>query len=1201
MSLNATLYFPTRIFAPVHSFNPSPFMISLLSRTALARTALGLIALTLVVSAHADTASVVTAANTLLSSSTAAGTSTSVQTGSYTLAICKQWTNLPGGTRNGPTIGGGPASLSTDLSNTVPSGQTLSPRAAAIALCQAALSSVGYNTMNEIRNADDVIRATDNTQSWNFGNYHIAILGTPSTTSAWMLQISGHHLTYNITYNAPYVSATPMFIGTEPPEYFSIGTDLTTSEKTVVVGTVNGTTTYFVAYPYNSSSSTTSTTTDPGISSGTHRAPLELQRAAVCNLADSIQADANVSSAGKLSGTFSDVVMGVTNSGDGNFPFINTTPTYPTGTTGRGVLFSSLNVTEQAYVRAMIEAWVNTQASDVSTSLLADYENPAALAQTYVGYQVGAGSADGGATRCNFDPYINQEATPLNSQNSYLRVDGPRVWIEMVVQAAVAFRNQSFVHYHSLWRDKLADYGNEFGGYLDTTSTSTTYTRPTITSQPASSTVGSGGSDTFSVTATGTAPLTYQWYQNSTAISGATGSSYTVSNAAGANGGSYYVVVSNLYGAATSSTAALTYASATPVITTAATLPAGMVGTAYTQTLAASGGTSPYTWMLASGSLPDGLSLSSAGVLAGTPNTGGAYSFLVAVTDNASNMTTATFSLIIEASPTVVTGAATAVGSDTTQATLNGTVNPNGYESTGWLEYGTTSSYGSTTRALSADTAESYSSWSYGTTGGTNLGAPTFLEGSSGGIFLANASTTSSRQIDGNESFAVYSSSGTQAMYRVLASPQQVGEYTLSARFDLSNATAFTGFNIKSAPGATFGANEMLSFGLLPAAGSKAIYVHGSTYQIINLGTDLRGSIINFKLDYDTVTGAYTLGAKLSTSTTYTSVSGTLESYGSPVADLGFGNFNSGTTQNLIFDDLSVGASPSLGSGTAPVTLSSTATGLTANTTYHFRAVGQNSAGTVYGADQSFATNIVTVAASAPDAYEEGPTAGDFTITQTGSASLPVAYNLGGTAALNSRYTIASSPFTLAAGSTSGMLAVTPIPNDQYDGDQTVVLTLAAGNYLIGGTGTATVTIHDKPFDAWKYANFGSNANNAAISGPLADPDGDGIPNLIEYALNRTPTVPDATSLLTLGSETDISTGLNYLTASYSRRISAPDITYYVDVSSDLVTWNSGSAYTTDESVTADGNSVTETVKVRILSSTDQNPRMFVRLRISQP
>ena len=563
---------------------------------------LGLATVLLLGAAHgrADTASVVMAANTLIATSVASGASPTVKTSTYTLAIAKQWTNLPGGTRNGPTIGGGPAALSTDLSATVPSGQSVSPRAAAIALCQAALSDAGYNTMNEIRNADDEIRSTDNSQSWNYGNYHVAVLGTPSTTTPWMLQISGHHLTYNITYNGPYVGATPMFIGTEPTKYYTIGTDLTTTQKAVVKGTINGVTTYLVSYPYNASSSTTSTTTDPGISSATVRAPLETQREAVSALATSLQADTTNASAAKLTGTFSDVVLGVTNSGDGNFPFINTSATYPTGTTGRGVLYSSLTATEKAEVKTMIEAWVKTQAADVSASLLADYESDAALAQTYVGYQVGAGSADGGTTRCNFDADIYTEATPINSQNSYLRVDGPRVWIEMVVQASVAYRNQNLVHYHSLWRDRLADYGNEFGGFLDTASTSTTYTRPTITTQPASYSASSGGSATFSVAATGTGTLTYQWYKDAVAISGATASTYTVSDATSDTAGSYYVVVTNAYGVTTSSSGTLTVTTVTGTTPTITTQPSSLsvgVGSAASFTVAASGsGTLSYQW-----------------------------------------------------------------------------------------------------------------------------------------------------------------------------------------------------------------------------------------------------------------------------------------------------------------------------------------------------------------------------------------------------------------------------------------------------------------------------------------------------------------------------------------------------------------------------------------------------------------------------
>lgn len=55
--------------------------------------------------------------------------------------------------------------------------------------------------------------------------------------------------------------------------------------------------------------------------------------------------------------------------------------------------------------------------------------------------------------------------------------------------------------------------------------------------------------------------------------------------------------------------------------------------------------------------------------------------------------------------------------------------------------------------------------------------------------------------------------------------------------------------------------------------------------------------------------------------------------------------------------------------------------------------------------------------------------------------------------------------------------------------------------YLLGATISGQLTIHDSPVDRWRLTSFGANANNAAIVGNLADPDGDGIVNLSEYAL----------------------------------------------------------------------------------------------------
>ena len=86
-------------------------------------------------------------------------------------------------------------------------------------------------------------------------------------------------------------------------------------------------------------------------------------------------------------------------------------------------------------------------------------------------------------------------------------------------------------------------------------------------------------------------------------------------------------------------------------ITTAAALPAGTVGAAYSQSLAASGGTPPYAWSVTTGTLPAGVTLSAMGVLAGTPSAAGTINFTVQVTDNASATASLAISLTVQPPP----------------------------------------------------------------------------------------------------------------------------------------------------------------------------------------------------------------------------------------------------------------------------------------------------------------------------------------------------------------------------------------------------------------------------------------------------------------------------------------------------------------------------------------------------------------------
>jgi predicted extracellular nuclease len=89
---------------------------------------------------------------------------------------------------------------------------------------------------------------------------------------------------------------------------------------------------------------------------------------------------------------------------------------------------------------------------------------------------------------------------------------------------------------------------------------------PSITTPPSSQTVAAGGSVTFSVTATGTAPLAYQWRKNTAPIAGATSASFTINPVATGDAASYDVVVSNgVPPDATSAAATLTVTPPPPV------------------------------------------------------------------------------------------------------------------------------------------------------------------------------------------------------------------------------------------------------------------------------------------------------------------------------------------------------------------------------------------------------------------------------------------------------------------------------------------------------------------------------------------------------------------------------------------------------------------------------------------------------------
>nr|WP_244812166.1 putative Ig domain-containing protein [Xanthomonas arboricola] len=97
---------------------------------------------------------------------------------------------------------------------------------------------------------------------------------------------------------------------------------------------------------------------------------------------------------------------------------------------------------------------------------------------------------------------------------------------------------------------------------------------------------------------------------------------------------------------------------APPIVVAPSTLPAATRGTAYSQTLSASGGTAPYTYALASGTLPAGITLASNGTLSGTATVEGSFNFTVTATDANTFTATQAYALTV-AGPNLVLPAST--------------------------------------------------------------------------------------------------------------------------------------------------------------------------------------------------------------------------------------------------------------------------------------------------------------------------------------------------------------------------------------------------------------------------------------------------------------------------------------------------------------------------------------------------------------
>lgn len=209
----------------------------------------------------------------------------------------------------------------------------------------------------------------------------------------------------------------------------------------------------------------------------------------------------------------------------------------------------------------------------------------------------------------------------------------------------------------------LADTGSRYsvqvsnrgGSATSSEATLTVTAPPSILTQPVNKTVLYGTPTTFSVVASASAPISYQWYRGTTAISGATTASYTLASpqVATDNGAQFYVTVTNPLGSVTSDTVTLRVVPAIiPLAITTQPAPKTVLdGIDTALTVVADGtGTLGYQWMKGGTDIPG----ATAATLAFAPAAlGDAGVYSVRVTDDFGSITSATATLTVNPSQKV--------------------------------------------------------------------------------------------------------------------------------------------------------------------------------------------------------------------------------------------------------------------------------------------------------------------------------------------------------------------------------------------------------------------------------------------------------------------------------------------------------------------------------------------------------------------
>jgi cyclophilin family peptidyl-prolyl cis-trans isomerase len=673
---------------------------------------------------------------------------------------------------------------------------------------------------------------------------------------------------------------------------------------------------------------------------------------------------------------------------------------------------------------------------------------------------------------------------------------------------------------------------------------------PVITNGPPPSTAVVGTAYNFAYTASGFPAPSFS--HTGTLPPGLSLSSAGVLSGTPTSAGTYsdiVVTASNGIGTAPTQTISITVHQV-PAITSSAPA-AGIFGTAYTHTYAATGSPAP-TYSLTGGTLPGGLSVSSAGVISGTPTTAGTFTGTITATNSAGTFPQA-FSITINQAPAFTSSVPTATGllgtaysftcaasgfpaptfsvpANTlpTGLTLNSTTGEiSGTPSATGVFSGTlTASNGIGSNATQAFTITIHQAPAFtngpppspavvGTAyhfayAASGFPVPTF---SSTGTLPPGLSLSSSGVISGTPTTAgtypniVVSASngiGTAPTQTISITVHQVPAITSSAPPAGVLGIAYShSFTATGSPTPTFSTTDPLPTGLTlspegvlsgtpSALGTftgtvTATNVVGTSEQAFNI-------VINQQ-------PAFTNGPPPASGTVGTAYSFSYTASGSPAPTFAL-------TSGALPAGLSLNPSGAI-SGT-PTTAGGPFTGT---------VTASNGIGTA--ATQAFSITIAKGTATV--------TLDDMTLTQT--------------------YT--GTPKSVTASSTPGGLTIDITYNGSASaptshGSHAVLAVVNDSNY--SGSASGTLLIQGQSMSNWRTQYFSPEQITAGLADDDSDPDGDGWKNLVEYALGMNPMSRNPALLPVRDA--------NGLTLTFTRPKDMPDVTYGAQSTDNLDGWD---------------------------------------------